>query len=99
MSGKPASPRAWGGGPASERNMDGPESDSPEEKRQGGACARCGGAPVFTACAGCGAMLCGKCVLFELIGSGCGCVWPLWYCPTCAADPLVNPNASLRDSW
>jgi len=53
---------------------------------------------VFTTCLGCEIALCEKCSRFELIGSGCGCVWPAYYCPTCVQDPLINPNAPLRDS-
>jgi hypothetical protein len=33
----------------------------------------------------------------ELVGSGCGCVWPVYYCLLCVSDPLINPNALLRD--
>ena len=60
-------------------------------------CSRCGRSPVFAACAGCGGLLCGDCARFELIGSGCGTVWPVYYCAKCAADPLINPNAPVRE--
>ena len=60
-------------------------------------CQICGD-KVFTTCFGCGIAVCEKCSRFELIGSGCGSVWPVYYCPTCAQDPCVNPNAILRDS-
>lgn len=59
-------------------------------------CSVCVQRPVFTSCAGCGLGLCESCAHFELIGSGCGCVWPTYYCGRCAANPLINPNALLR---
>jgi len=52
---------------------------------------------VFAPCLGCGKRVCDACSRFELIGSGCGCVWPAYYCTDCVGDPLVNPNAMLRD--
>ena len=64
---------------------------------QGKACETCRGKAVFALCLGCGAGVCETCAQFELIGSGCGCVWPAYYCPKCAWDPAVNPNAALRD--
>jgi hypothetical protein len=60
-------------------------------------CRKCGQEKVFTPCLGCGMPVCETCVRFELIGSGCGCVWPAYYCYTCAFDPAVNPNASFRE--
>lgn len=48
-------------------------------------------------CLGCGIPVCEACARFELIGSGCGCVWPAYYCHACAFDPAVNPNASFRE--
>ncbi len=60
-------------------------------------CGTCGGAKVFTTCLGCGAPMCEACSRFELIGSGCGCVWPAYYCRVCAGDPQVNPNALFRE--
>jgi hypothetical protein len=65
------------------------------EKEPG--CARCGHDQIFTKCLGCDMPLCESCSRFELIGSGCGCVWPAYYCPACAVDPHVNPNAMFRD--
>jgi hypothetical protein len=59
-------------------------------------CAVCAQHPVFTNCTGCGTGICESCAHFELIGSGCGCVWPAYYCSRCVADPLINPNAPLR---
>ena len=63
----------------------------------GKACETCREKAVFALCLGCGAGVCEACALFELIGSGCGCVWPAYYCPKCAWDPMVNPNAAFRD--
>jgi hypothetical protein len=60
-------------------------------------CRKCGQEKVFTPCLGCGMPVCETCVRFELIGSGCGCVWPAYYCYTCAFDPAINPNASFRE--
>lgn len=60
-------------------------------------CEACRLKVVFTPCLGCGAGVCDTCAQFELIGSGCGCVWPAYYCPKCAWDPYVNPNAAFRD--
>ncbi|MCU0531986.1 MAG: hypothetical protein MUF17_01375 [Syntrophales bacterium] len=65
----------------------------PQEK----ACVTCREKTVFALCLGCGAGVCDSCAQFELIGSGCGCVWPAYYCSKCAGDPLVNPNAAFRD--
>jgi hypothetical protein len=60
-------------------------------------CEICRAKVVFASCLGCGAGVCEPCALFELIGSGCGCVWPAYYCPKCAWDQAVNPNAIFRD--
>lgn len=60
-------------------------------------CETCRRKVVFAPCLGCGAGVCETCVQFELIGSGCGCVWPAYYCTNCAWDPYVNPNAAFRD--
>jgi hypothetical protein len=60
-------------------------------------CGTCGREKGFTTCLGCGMPVCEKCARFELIGSGCGCVWPAYYCRTCAFDPAVNPNAAFRE--
>jgi hypothetical protein len=57
----------------------------------------CEKAGFFVACLGCGMPLCEPCARFELIGSGCGCVWPVYYCTACARDPMINPNAALRE--
>jgi hypothetical protein len=64
---------------------------------QGKVCETCRGKVVFVLCLGCGAGICETCARFELIGSGCGCVWPAYYCYTCAFDPAINPNASFRE--
>ncbi len=61
------------------------------------ACETCRANAVFVLCLGCGAGVCDTCAQFELVGSGCGCVWPAYYCAKCAWDPLVNPNAAFRD--
>jgi len=60
-------------------------------------CVICEGAKIFVACVGCGMELCESCARFELIGSGCGCVWPVYYCSGCVQNPSVNPNAALRE--
>jgi hypothetical protein len=36
-------------------------------------------------------------VNFELVGSGCGTVYPLYYCPECARNEQINPNAIFKD--
>jgi len=51
----------------------------------------------FAACLGCQRSICQECAVFELIGSGCGCVWPAYYCPECARNQAINPNACFRD--
>jgi len=33
----------------------------------------------------------------EIVGSGCGCVWPVYYCLNCISNPAINPNALLRE--
>jgi hypothetical protein len=53
---------------------------------------------MFTECPGCGKALCQACARLELIGSGCGSVWPLYYCPACVLNRDINPNAVLRES-
>jgi len=60
-------------------------------------CRICKNAKVFAKCPGCEILICEPCSRFELIGSGCGCVWPVYYCITCARDPMINPNAVFRD--
>ncbi len=60
-------------------------------------CGKCGRKKVFVRCLGCEIPICEDCARFELIGSGCGCVWPAYYCVSCAFDPAVNPNASFRE--
>ena len=62
-----------------------------------GCCQICGGVAIFVTCLGCGIEMCEGCARFELIGSGCGCVWPAYYCAACARNPFINPNAILRD--
>jgi len=61
------------------------------------ACTVCSEERVYTVCTGCGQPVCEPCVRMELVGSGCGCVWPAYYCLRCVSDPFINPNASLRD--
>lgn len=60
-------------------------------------CAICEQGKKFTACTGCGKSVCETCSRFELIGSGCGTVWPVYYCRQCSQDPHINPNAVFRD--
>lgn len=60
-------------------------------------CVKCRNRKTFTVCIGCGSEVCEECSRFELIGSGCGCVWPAYYCLSCCRDPHINPNAMLRD--
>ncbi|MEN6465821.1 MAG: hypothetical protein ABFD62_11630 [Syntrophaceae bacterium] len=60
-------------------------------------CTVCARNKKFTTCIGCGQSVCESCSRFELIGSGCGCVWPAYYCRRCSQDPHVNPNAVLRE--
>ena len=67
-----------------------------ENVKPGSSCDICRG-QVFTTCLGCGKAVCQECARFELLGSGCGCVWPAYYCPACVMDPDINPNAMLRE--
>jgi hypothetical protein len=60
-------------------------------------CGICQTEKPFTICTGCQEPVCDGCSRFELIGSGCGCVWPAYYCLKCVDDPMVNPNAALRE--
>jgi hypothetical protein len=62
-------------------------------------CRLCNRAKRFTICTGCGVPVCEGCSRFELIGSGCGCVWPAYYCLKCVDDPMTNPNAALREPF
>ena len=63
-----------------------------ENRQSGNSCDICGGR-VFAACPGCGKSVCQACARLELIGSGCGSVWPVYYCPVCVLDQDINPNA------
>lgn len=60
-------------------------------------CEICGVKKTFTRCPGCERLVCDACVRFELFGWGCGCVWPVYFCPDCALNPQINPNAPFRD--
>ena len=62
------------------------------EKRK---CPFCCRAAVLITCSGCGGEVCEACHHFELAGSGCGTVIPLCYCPSCAVDEKINPNAAF----
>ncbi len=68
-----------------------------EEENSEPVCLVCGERKVFTTCTGCSRTICESCSRFELVGSGCGTVWPVYYCPACAQDPDINPNAVLRE--
>lgn len=61
-------------------------------------CNFCGREKVFTFCKGCDLPACEDCCRLEIIGSGCGCVWPVYYCLRCIKDPAINPNALLRST-
>ncbi|MCX7816163.1 MAG: hypothetical protein N2317_01455 [Syntrophales bacterium] len=56
-------------------------------------CSVCGSVNIFARCADCRKPLCERCARFELLAEGCGTVVPVYFCPTCVVDPLVNPNA------
>ncbi|MBN2254532.1 MAG: hypothetical protein JW736_02395 [Deltaproteobacteria bacterium] len=61
-------------------------------------CSVCRKAPGVITCSGCRkVLLCLSCAHFELVGSGCGTVYPLYYCPACAYDEQINPNACFKD--
>lgn len=60
-------------------------------------CEICGTGKGSIICAGCGKMICDKCAHFELLGSGCGTVYPLYYCSACFQDERINPNAGLQE--
>jgi hypothetical protein len=62
-------------------------------------CPACGKQGVIYRCSGCSAEICELCHHLELAGSGCGTVIPLYYCPNCAFDENINPNACLKDEW
>jgi hypothetical protein len=59
-------------------------------------CVICRQGKFFVTCVDCKAVLCEKCAHFELLAEGCGTVVPAYFCPTCAVDVLVNPNAIFR---
>ncbi len=65
-----------------------------QEKKK---CPFCGNQAVLITCSGCNVEVCEACHHYELVGSGCGTVIPLFYCPKCAFDELINPNACLKD--
>jgi len=56
-------------------------------------CEACGKRAAWTPCMGCRKALCEGCAHFELLAEGCGTVVPAYFCETCIADPLCNPNA------
>lgn len=56
-------------------------------------CMVCKKAKAVTKCSGCEMLLCEKCAYLELFGYGCGTVIPTYYCPSCARDSNINPNA------
>ena len=60
-------------------------------------CGICDKEKAFALCPGCGISLCEHCSCLELIGSGCGSVWPVYYCMTCVQNPMLNPNAIFKD--
>jgi len=60
-------------------------------------CGICNKEKVFTECLGCETAVCERCSCLELVGSGCGCVWPVYYCIKCVYDPRINPNAVFKD--
>ena len=60
-------------------------------------CGMCQKVKEYTVCLGCEIPICEQCARFEIIGSGCGCVWPVYYCSACAQNPMINPNAVFRD--
>jgi len=73
------------------------ESVMEQEKKT---CPFCGKqVDILYACSGCNGAVCVACHHLELAGSGCGTVIPLYYCPKCAFDEKINPNAGLKDSW
>ncbi|PKN35497.1 MAG: hypothetical protein CVU61_03010 [Deltaproteobacteria bacterium HGW-Deltaproteobacteria-19] len=65
----------------------------------GAACSVCGQAKFFVSCIDCRVPLCEGCARFELLAEGCGTVVPAYFCPDCAVNPLVNPNAAFRDDF
>jgi len=68
-----------------------------QEKKK---CSFCGKEAVLLTCSGCSAEVCEACHQLELVGSGCGTVIPLYYCPKCAVDEQINPNAGFKkDEW
>lgn len=62
-------------------------------------CSFCGKEAVLYTCSGCSVEVCEACHRLELLGSGCGTVIPLYYCPKCAVDEKINPNAGFKDEW
>jgi hypothetical protein len=65
-------------------------------ERSEDSCISCGKIKIFTSCEDCGLQLCQECAVFELLAKGCGTVVPVYFCPKCAIDPLINPNAAFR---
>jgi hypothetical protein len=60
-------------------------------------CEVCNDASMQLKCSFCRKGLCYACAHFELVGSGCGTIYPLYYCPSCAYDDSINPNAGFKD--
>ncbi len=65
--------------------------------KDSGLCGICDKEKIFVGCPGCGILVCEHCSCLELVGSGCGCVWPAYYCMKCVQDPKINPNAVFKD--
>jgi len=53
-------------------------------------CGVCKQAEYFLKCDGCSIPVCEGCLKHGLYGTGCGCIQPLYLCPTCFDDPGVN---------
>ncbi len=58
-------------------------------------CETCRAKVVFAPCLGCGAGVCETCALFELIGSGCGCVMAGLLLPEMRLGPDGEPERRL----
>lgn len=53
----------------------------------------CGKRLAVYTCKWCGVALCSECFRFDLLGSGCGSVHPIYGCEKCLKDPAINPFA------
>ncbi len=54
-------------------------------------CNVCRQKEIYLDCDGCEVFMCLNCIRYSFYSTGCGCVQPLYLCPTCNDDLDINP--------